>query len=221
MLAANICVSIPTSLLVAWVFSMRGEIDSTIILVVGYIYTFLLGATFVIDQTCRRVLVSDIVPASHLPVAFAMESIAMSSSNTIGSQLGGFVIEFYGGHSAYVRVLACMQFVSMLLVFSISIPAPTKRMSGDGPGIIGQLREGIEELRRNQTLQSILGVTIIGNFFFVGPFFPVVQVLAADMSLSPTLTGSLASARGCGGALAAVMVVATSPKRIGVLYWCG
>eukprot|EP01045_Picozoa_sp_COSAG04_P028314 COSAG04_NODE_4360_length_2138_cov_14.393330_3_plen_92_part_00 len=41
------------------------------------------------------------------------------------------------------------------------------------------------------------------------------------MSLSPTLTGSLASARGYGGALAALLVVLTSPRRVGVLYWCG
>ena len=47
------------------------------------------------------------------------------------------------------------------------------------------------------------------------------QTLAADMRLSPTLTGSLASARGYGGALAALLVVLTSPRRVGVLYWCG
>ena len=67
-------------------------------------------------------------------------------------------------------------------------------------GIVQQLREGVDELRRNRAFQSILGVTIIGNFWFVGPFFPVVHVLnrrcdgwfqTSLSSLSPTFTLTL------------------------------
>jgi MFS family permease len=219
------CVAVPASLLIASCMSLtqRGRLSSTAMLALGYLYTFIMGATFVIDQTCRKVLVSDTVAPPLLPTAFAMESVASALSTLFGSQLGGFAIEYLGGHGAYLRMLACFHVLSGLLAFSVRSSTSTNAAAklSAAVGIVQQLREGVDELRRNRAFQSILGVTIIGNFWFVGPFFPVVHVLAANLGLSPTLTGSLASARGYGGALAGLMLLATAPKRVGVVYWLG
>jgi hypothetical protein len=149
-----------------------------------------------------------------------MESLSNSTSTMLGSQLGGIAIQYLGGHGSYLRVLACMHIFSGVLVYSSPVSRKVK-LPDDVVGVFQQLKEGVDELRRNKSFQSILGVTIIGNFWFVGAFFPVVTVLAANMGLSPTLSGTLGSARGYGGGLAALILLATAPKRVGMVYWLG
>ena len=211
----------PASLLVSVCMNLaqRGRMPTTLMLAAGYIYTLVMGASHVVDQTCRKVLISDTVAPQLLPSAFAMESISNSTSTMLGSQLGGIAIQYLGGHGAYLRVLACMHIISGVLVYSVPVPRQVKQP--DAVGAFQQLKEGVDELRRNKAFQSILGVTIIGNFWFVGAFFPVVTVLAANMGLSPTLSGTLGSARGYGGLLAGMMLLATTPKRVGMVYWLG
>ena len=178
-----------------------------------------LGWAFTPSALCCSALVSDVTAASLLPIAMAMESIGMQSASLIGNQFGGLAIEFLGGRPNAVALLACLQAVSTLLMCTVTVKrrAPPPR---DGPGVMAQLVEGLRVLQTNRGLQSILGVTAIGNFFF-GPFFPIVQVLAARMHVSPSLTGLLASASGYGGVTAAAFVVLAAPKRIGMLYWLG
>ena len=214
----NVLVVIPSSALISRTIEV-GLLPTALLLTLAYVYIFIMGLGFVVDLTCRRALVSDVTAASLLPIAMAMESIGMQSASLIGNQFGGLAIEFLGGRPNAVALLACLQAVSTLLMCTVTVKrrAPPPR---DGPGVVAQLVEGLRVLQTNRGLQSILGVTAIGNFFF-GPFFPIVQVLAARMHVSPSLTGLLASASGYGGVTAAAFVVLAAPKRIGMLYWLG
>eukprot|EP01045_Picozoa_sp_COSAG04_P028313 COSAG04_NODE_4360_length_2138_cov_14.393330_2_plen_316_part_00 len=152
--------AIPITLLVSWCMAARARLSTNLVVAAGFAFTFCQGLTFVLDQTSRRALVSDTVGLRLLPMAFAMESISSNVSNTLGAQFGGLAIQYLGGHGAVLRFLACLQAASSLLAWTVSTPSVVKAAAAE-LGIVTQLREGLSELRRNRTFQSILGVTII------------------------------------------------------------
>ena len=193
---ASKLLAIPITLLVSWCMAARARLSTNLVVAAGFAFTFCQGLTFVLDQTSRRALVSDTVGLRLLPMAFAMESISSNVSNTLGAQFGGLAIQYLGGHGAVLRFLACLQAISSLLAWTVSAPSVVKAAAAE-LGIVTQLREGLSELRRNRTFQSILGVTIIvsggmsrvlracaiadhnaciagrrGTFSSSGPFFP-------------------------------------------------
>ena len=157
---ASKLLAIPITLLVSWCMAARARLSTNLVVAAGFAFTFCQGLTFVLDQTSRRALVSDTVGLRLLPMAFAMESISSNVSNTLGAQFGGLAIQYLGGHGAVLRFLACLQAISSLLAWTVSAPSVVKAAAAE-LGIVTQLREGLSELRRNRTFQSILGVTII------------------------------------------------------------
>ena len=71
--------------------------------------------------------------------------------------------------------------------------------------------EGLGLLRTNAVVVSILGITVLSNFFYFS-HFPMVQVVADRVGATPALTGLLASASGFGMITGSLLVARWQPS---------
>ena len=74
--------------------------------------------------------------------------------------------------------------------------------------------------KSNRGLRSIIGVTVLTNFFFFA-YFPAVQRIGADLNASPTEIGLIASMSGFGMMVGSAILGWLSPERRGLSYVCG
>ena len=72
--------------------------------------------------------------------------------------------------------------------------------------------EGLGLLRTNAVVVSILGITVLFNFFYFS-HFPMVQVVADRVGATPALTGLLASASGFGMITGSLLVARWQPEQ--------
>jgi len=182
-----------------------------------YPFLSLVGVGWVVDMTSRRSLVFDVVGSEHLDNAMALESLSLSGGIAVGTLLGGTAIGVLGIGEAFF-VLAALLVVAFFLLSAVPSPPAAVELAPTRP--LADLRQGMGLLRTHRVLVSILGVTVLANFFYFA-YLPLVQVIAADLDLGPGLTGLLASATGMGMMTGSLAVARLRPRRRGIVYTGG
>jgi predicted MFS family arabinose efflux permease len=206
--AVQFLVVIPALWLLAWTaFDDRLEVWMI------YPVLFVTGVGWVVDMTSRRAIVYDIVGASRIDNAMALESTGTSLALAIGALAGGSLIQAAGIGWALV-VMGGLQVVSLLTF--LSAPAIEQR---DRPtvGGVAALVEGVRMLGSERGLLSILGVTACVNFFFFSST-PLIQVVGGKFDVGPALLGLLAAMLGFGMFLGSLGIAHFQPTRRGRAY---
>ncbi len=206
--AVQFLVVIPALWLLAWTaFDDRLEVWMI------YPVLFVTGVGWVVDMTSRRAIVYDIVGASRIDNAMALESTGTSLALAIGALAGGSLIQAAGIWWALV-VMGGLQVVSLLTF--LSAPAIEQR---DRPtvGGVAALVEGVRMLGSERGLLSILGVTACVNFFFFSST-PLIQVVGGKFDVGPALLGLLAAMLGFGMFLGSLGIAHFQPTRRGRAY---
>lgn len=184
---------------------------------VWMVYPFMLavGLGGVIDMTSRRALVYDFVGEERVTNALALESLSMTGGNMLGSLTGGAVINFVGTGEAFLLIVVCYLASFVLL---LGVPAPGRAQArGSELSIVSELLDGFRLARRDRTLVSILGVTVLMNACFFS-FQPMVPVFADRLEVNAFWAGVLASASGMGSMAGSFLIAARSPQRRGLIY---
>lgn len=183
-----------------------------------YVFMFIVGLGWVSDMTSRRALVFDLVGEDRLDNAMAMEALSLSLGMVFGALVGGYAIDAIGIGAAYFCVagLAAVGFAALLRV---SVPTATPRNTGS-TSARADLIEGLKLLRRSPGVVSILGVTVIANFFLFS-YFPIIPVVAERLDASAVLVGLLAGGTGIGMMTGSLIVARTTPHRRGRVYLAG
>lgn len=181
------------------------------------LYPFLVvaGMGFVVDMTTRRAILYDIVGASRLDNAMALESLSMAGGLAFGALAGGAVVDAVGVSQAF-WALAILLTVSCVLFVTVKVP---QRVIQPGSAS-GAFREGFGLLRTHKGLVSILGVTSCVNFFYF-TYTPLVQVIGSNLGVRPLLIGLLASMTGFGMMIASLSTARFRPRRRGRVYTAG
>ena len=192
------------------------------------VYPFLtvVGTGWVIDMTCRRTIVYELVGPGTIDNAMALESVSTASSLAAGALVGGTAIEAVGIGPAFL-VIAGLMVLALVLFLPVPVAGPGQRPSG-GPIVAGvrpdpplvALRQGIGLLRTEPGLVSILGVTAAVNFFYFS-FTPLVQRFGQLLEADAFATGLLASMTGFGMMLGSALVARFQPPRRGLVYLAG
>lgn len=187
---------------------------------VWMIYAFMLavGVGGVLDMTSRRAFVIDLVGMDLATNAVALEAFAMSSGTMVGTLAGGAILAEVGSGPTYLMI-AALYLASALLLLGVRVP---QRSHAAGPApsaseLISDFGEGVRMLRTERALASMLGVTVLMNFFFYS-YTPLVAVFAKRLDVGPFHASALSAAGGLGMMLGALTIARAHPTRRGPLY---
>ena len=173
-------------------------------------FMLLVGVGWVIDMTARRALIYDLVGPDQINNAMALEMMASAIGLALGALVGGTVIELLGAGQAYF-VIAGVLGMSGLLMWSVRPPDRKGPVISQG-SFLGTVLEALRALPSNLGLVSILGVTVVVDFFHFA-YFPIVQVIADRVDATPFLRGLLAAATGLGMIGSSLWVATAQPHR--------
>jgi MFS family permease len=186
-------------------------------LAVWMIYGLMLcvGVGGVIDMTSRRALVIDLVGPALATNAIALEAFAMASGTTVGILVGGALLDVVGPEGTYV-LIAGLYVVSALSLFRVRVPARARPSSGP-TALRRDLSDAVRLLRTEKPLVSLLGVTVLMNFFFYS-YTPLVPVIAKHLGAGPFQAALVSAGAGVGQMIGALVIAGRNPSRRGLLY---
>jgi MFS family permease len=188
-----------------------------------YLYLFIAGIGWVTDMTSRRALIFDLVGNDRLDNAMALESVSLSSGMVFGALVGGSAVEAVGIGAAYFFI-AGFVVVALLALIPVSSPPRTRPSGTPASGGSGSpqrdLMEGIRMLRANRGVISVLGVTVIANFFLFA-YFPIIPVVAERLDASPFLVGLLLAGTGIGMMTGSMVMARLDLRHRGLAYLGG
>ena len=198
---------------------MVGFLELNDSLSVWVIYPFLLfaGIGWVGDMTSRRALVLEIVGTQRIDNAMAYESFTLASGVAVGNLIGGSVAQTLGVGEAFF-VIGGLLLAGFLCLYWV--PARTSVVSSTASGsssTLQELKEGFALVKTNQGLLSILGVTVVANFFLFS-YFPAVQRIGDRLDASPSQVGLIAAMTGFGMMAGSLVTGLWEPKRRGRVY---
>ncbi len=193
------------------------EMGGTVPLVAIYGLLVAMGIGGVLDWTCRRALVYDVVGDELANNALALEMVSLSSGNMLGSIVGGSLIEFLGTGQAFASI-AVMYGATFVLLLPISARPVASEAAKSS--ILEDMREGMAVLGRDRPLVSILVVTLVMNLFYFS-FLPLAPVFGERLEVNAFLTGILAGGQGTGMVAGSFVLAARPPRRRGRAYVTG
>ncbi len=168
-----------------------------------YPFIFAVGVGWVVDMTSRRALVLDMVGLDRLTNAMALESMSMTGGALLGNLLAGAVINFAGIGQTLVFMAAVHAAIWLCLA---GMPAVAREHVPDsGSSMRADLAAGMRYVAGHRILLSILGVTLLVNFFYY-PYQPLVPVFAARLHVNAFWTGLLAASAGFGALSSAALI---------------
>ena len=182
-----------------------------------YLYMFTVGVGWVTDMTSRRALVFDLVGEERIDSGMAMESLSLSSGMVLGALVGGSAVEAVGVGSSYFLIAALLTLAFLILV---PVRSPTLLRQQGSASPVRDLTDGIGALRAQRGVFSILGVTVIANFFLFA-YFPIVPVVAERLGATPFLVGLLSAGTGIGMMTGSIVMARLQPRRRGLVYTAG
>ena len=184
------------------------------------LYPFLLfaGIGWVVDMTSRRALLLDIVGPQRIGAAMAWETMALASGLAAGQLLGGVITGRAGVGTAFLGIggVLCVALVLLMWVPKVARVAVEEARSSVG----AELRAGLRLARTNRGLASILGVTVMANFFMFA-YFPAVQLIGKEVDATASQIGLIGSMTGFGMITSSFITSVASARRWGILYVSG
>jgi predicted MFS family arabinose efflux permease len=186
------------------------------------VYPFLavVGVGWVVDMTCRRAMVSEVVGPNLLANAMALESVSLAAGLALGSLVGGTAIEAIGVGVAALLTGSLVTFARVPRHVGSHPPAAIEPGQTSGSSSFKALVQGFSLLGKYPRLLSVLGVTAFVNFFYFS-FTPLVQVFGKQLGVGPALVGLLASMIGVGMMIGSLSVAHLLPRRRGLAYVSG
>lgn len=188
-------------------------------LVMVYPFMVIVGVGWVIDMTCRRSVIYELVGPERVDNAMALESLSSATGLALGALVGGSAIRAIGIGPSFL-VIAGLMTLALLTFLPVPVGAVDRTKVANGPSPLTALRQGFSLLKTEPTLVSILGVTSAVNFFYFS-FTPLVQQFGTRLGADALGTGILASMTGFGMMTGSTYVARAQPHQRGRAYLAG
>lgn len=127
-----------------------------------YVFALLLGVVTAFDNPVRQTFVAEMVPAERLPNAVGLNSASFNAARLIGPGVAGLLIAAFGAgwvflingvtFGATIAALACMKVREL-------------RTLPSAPRAKGQIREGVQYVRRRSDIVVIMVVMTVVSAF--------------------------------------------------------
>jgi MFS family permease len=164
------------------------------------------SATLSFDQPARNALIAASVPKEHLMNAVSLQSAVFNGASLVGPALAGLTLSKAGYSSNFL--LNALSYSAMLIALSLVDPSKIRNASAPGGKLLDSVREGLQYIRRDAVLPSVLAA--YGALLFFGPSSPLMLPLFVKQILhrGSTELGLLFSAVG-GGTVASALTLAS------------
>ena len=186
----------------------------------GYANAFITGVCWALSFPARRAVVLDMLDASELTNAIALDTVGMNVSRMVGPALAGVLISAIGVGGGFI-VLTGANFLGFLLVSTLRV---TQRRQARRPqqSIVRNLIEGFAYVKTNVTIMSVIYITFIINVFLF-PYSTMIPVIARDvLHVGPVLMGALQASEGLGALIGSLCIAsAVSMRYHGRIYVAG
>ena len=113
------------------------------------------------DDPSRQALLPQLIDRARLPNAVALGSIPWQSGRVIGPSITGLLIALFGGPVGF-GFGAAVTFASLALYSRLRVP--TARLT-NGPGLRGELTEGLRFILGNYLFRSLIGLALFNSLF--------------------------------------------------------
>ncbi len=164
------------------------------------------GSADSMDLPTRQALVADLVERDAVVNAVALTSVAMSVTRIAGPAIAGLLITAAGPAVCFAAL--SVAYIAPILVLATIVPNIAPRRREGRHSALGDLVEGLRELRHNRL---VLGLTVCAatlSFFGVS-YMPYLPVYANDRLHAGSQVLGLLYTTGGVGALAGSLVLAT------------
>ena len=184
-----------------------------------YIAALITGIGYSVEMPSRRSMVHDILQEEGATNGFALDSVAMSLSLSIGPIMAGAIIgisSLYGNHLVFI-VLLILHLSATVLMWNLKLESNKKKRNQSNKPI--NIVDGIKYVSANQLILSVIGVTFVMNLFLFS-YSHLIPIIAKQvLYVGPAKMGTLQGMFGV-GALAGALLVASIPKitRHGLIF---
>jgi MFS family permease len=167
-----------------------------------YLLTALQASAVAFDGPARQAMVPNLVPASDLPNAFSMSSIAMNTGSIIGPALAGVVIAALG--QEYTYFFNAISFTAVIL--ALAAMGPVSQDAHKAPGIsLGAMLDGVRFIISKPVILSSMLLDFVATFFASAN--TMMPIVAKDiLKVGEIGFGWLSSAQAIGSVITGVIV---------------
>jgi MFS family permease len=182
------------------------------------VLTFVLGASFTLDQIARRTMVLDMVDERLLPYGIGLDGVNMTAGLMVGSFLAGFLLDVIPDvenlNAAWTYVMTAVMFaLAIILIQGIRVSRTHDRLGLGIRASISGIGDGFRVVAKSRAIIGVFGITILFNLVFP-PHAPLIPVFAQKiLEVGPTAMGMLGSASGLGALIGTLYII--SKRRIG------
>jgi MFS family permease len=168
------------------------------------------GTVWTTEMAVRRRMIGEVMAASHVGQAIALDSVTGSATRMIGPLLGGITFETVGLTGAYALSTA-LYLAAGLVVLGLAYQQEVRSLNL--ARIPADLVEGLVIVWHHPLILGVVLITIITNVFAFSYSALIVPIAVGDYGVSPILVGLLAAAEPL-GAITSGMAMATGWVRI-------
>ena len=139
-----------------------------------FVFTFISGAGWTMNNPVRQSLVPDTVPRENLMNAVALNSAAFQLFRIIGVVLGGYLIEFTGPSTNFMIQGIAYIFMAVLIL-QIRVPKRDTRASKQ-ESILGNFKGGVNYVRSQEVTLALILLGMVPALFvmpFINALIPV------------------------------------------------
>jgi len=156
------------------------------------------------DLPARQALVPNLVPASDLPSAFSLNSIAFQTGAIAGPALSGLVIAYWG--QPYTYLINGLSYLAVILALLWMGPVKQQTFPGRRASIdLTAIKEGVKFIARQPIILSSMILDFFATFFSSAN--TLMPIVARDVLHVGALEyGWLSAAQSIGAVLAALVL---------------
>jgi MFS family permease len=178
-----------------------------------YILALVNGTVMAFDAPLRQSMIPSLVARDDLSNAIALNSTAFNASRVIGPPVAGLLYAAAG--PAWCFALNAVSYLAIIYVIAIITPTADAAPDRARPDLWGELREGLEYVRRHAVVRTLLWmVALVGTFAFA--YVVLMPVFASRvLGAGPAGNGFLLGGAGIGATLGGLTVASVRPRRPG------
>ena len=165
--------------------------------------SFVIGIVMTSDFPVRRTMMGEIVARSQIGRAMSLEMTSSSFFRILGPFTGGVLLGTVGAYGGFL-LAALLYLAGLIIAVSTNYLQPLSTERYTSPKT--QMTQGINYIRRNETIIGTLVVTLVVNAFGFSYMSQQPVVARQVLGVSDVLIGVLQSVEGVGMFLGAALV---------------
>jgi DHA3 family tetracycline resistance protein-like MFS transporter len=186
------------------------------------VLVFLVGGGEAFFRPAETALLPSILPAERLPSANALITISYRTASVIGPGIGALVVTVAGGTRTAFALNALTFAVSLFSLTLLHEPLRDRVAAEDRPGVLHEMLEGLEEVRRRPWVGAVLMLASAFLMVVLAPATVLLPVIGRREFGHDTVYATSLALFAAGGVVGALVAIRLKPRRpglVGAIGW--